>query len=296
MRKTVLFMTALLLLASCGLSYEEKKRVTRAEHARVAREDSLSLKIGVLPTLDALPVYVAYETQLFDTLGLTVHLKQRKAQMDCDTALMGGSMEGAFSDKERLQYMQSKGAQLISMGQTGLYWQLIANRKARVKEVSQLGDKMVAMTRFSATDYLTDRALKGVKTRAMVFKVQINDVNLRLKMLLNNEMDAVWLPEPQATTARLFHNPVLKDSREMKEHLGILVARQETLTDQNRRKQWTQFIKAYNRACDSLNNRGLKHYSALIIKYCDTDARTVKELPKMSFTHLPQLEPLKDVK
>ena len=36
-----------------------------------------------------------------------------------------------------------------------------------------------------------------------VFKVQINDVALRLQMLLNNEMDAMLLTEPQATTARI---------------------------------------------------------------------------------------------
>ena len=140
------------------------------------------------------------------------------------------------------------------MGPTDAYWQLIANRTARVKTAAQLGDKMVAMTRYSATDYLTDKALDGVKTSAPVFRVQINDVLIRLDMLKNNEMDAMWLTEPQATTARMFKHTVIEDSRKMKEHLGVVVAGAHLMKDKKRVKQLTAFVEGYNRACDSLNH------------------------------------------
>ena len=62
---------------------------------------------------------------------------------------------------------------------------------------------MIAITRYSATDYLATLAIDSVHPKYDVYRVQINDVNIRLKMLLNNEMDAVLLSEPQATRARL---------------------------------------------------------------------------------------------
>ena len=41
-------------------------------------------------------------------------------------------------------------------------------------------------------------------------------------MLLNNEMDAMLLTEPQATTARIYKNDVLMDSRDKDMRLGVI--------------------------------------------------------------------------
>ena len=168
------------LVVACGQSYETKQRMTRAERAKLKTADSLALKVGVMPTLDCMPLFVAKERRLFDTLGVDVRLRMRKAQMDIDTALIGGSVEGAVSDSVRVARMRSRGTALTEVGTTNTSWQLVGNRSARLKEVKQLGDKMVAMTRYSATDFLTDHVLKGVKTTATVYRVQINDVPLRL--------------------------------------------------------------------------------------------------------------------
>lgn len=260
--------------------------MTRAERAKQKRQDSLALKVAVLPTLDCMPIYLAKAHGFFDADGLDVRLRMWNAQMDCDTALTGGSIEGAVTDRKRVEYMESKGTALTILGSTNAYWQLISNRTARVKNVRQLGDKMVAMTRHSATDFLTDEALKGVKTTATVFRVQINDVTIRLQMLLNNEMDAMWLTEPQATTARLKKNPVLKDSRRMKQQLGVVAFRTDALKDKRRQQQMAKFVKCYNAACDSLNAKGLQHYADLITTYCKTDGETVDSLPQLKFTHI----------
>lgn len=286
MKRSLIYIFLLMLLCACGQSYEEKQAMTRAERAKQRRQDSLALKVAVLPTLDCMPIYLAKAHGFFDADGLDVRLRMWNAQMDCDTALTGGSIEGAVTDRKRVEYMESKGTALTILGSTNAYWQLISNRTARVKNVRQLGDKMVAMTRHSATDFLTDEALKGVKTTATVFRVQINDVTIRLQMLLNNEMDAMWLTEPQATTARLKKNPVLKDSRQMKQQLGVVAFRTDALKDKRRQQQMAKFVKCYNAACDSLNAKGLQHYADLITTYCKTDGETVDSLPQLKFTHI----------
>ncbi len=286
MKKLIIYICTLILLISCGQSYEERQAVSRAERARLKKQDSLALKVAVLPTLDCLPVYLAKVYNLFDTTKVDVHLRMWNAQMDADAALINGSIEGAVTDIKRVEKMESRGTKFKILGYTNAYWQLIANHKARIKHVKQLGDKMVAMTRYSATDYLTEKALEGVKTTASVFRVQINDVTVRLHMLLNNEMDAMWLTEPQATTARLYKNPVLKDSREMKETLGVVAFRSRILTDERRRQQVCNFVKGYNDACDSINKYGIKHYADLVKTYCKTDGKTLKALPALKYIHL----------
>lgn len=286
MKKLIIYICTLILLISCGQSYEERQAVSRAERARLKKQDSLALKVAVLPTLDCLPVYLAKVYNLFDTTKVDVHLRMWNAQMDADAALINGSIEGAVTDIKRVEKMESRGTKFKILGYTNAYWQLIANHKARIKHVKQLGDKMVAMTRYSATDYLTEKALEGVKIGASVFRIQINDVIIRLHMLLNNEMDAMWLTEPQATTARLHKNPVLKDSREMKETLGVVAFRSQAFTDGRRRQQISYFVRGYNDACDSINKYGPRNYADLIKTYCKTDDQTLKALPTLKYTHI----------
>ncbi|MBQ9637174.1 MAG: ABC transporter substrate-binding protein [Prevotella sp.] len=274
------------MLAGCGQSYSERQRLTRQERQRQKTADSLALKVGVMPTLDCLPLFLAKESGIFDTLGVDVRLFLRNAQMDIDTALIGGFIEGAVSDSIRVDRMIKKGVPLMSIGPTSASWQLITNRSARLKALSQLGDHMVAMTRYSATDYLTDYVLHDVKTQATVYRVQINDVSLRLKMLLNNEMDALWLPEPQSTAARLEKHLLLWDTNEHQKYLGVFAFRNKALADKRIYAQVELLMKAYNTACDSLNSRGLQHYGRLIETYCDVGSEIVNALPKVKFSRL----------
>lgn len=277
-----------MLLLACGNTYEEQKRLSRAERARLYRADSLAFKVAVLPTLDCLPFYVAKERMMYDTTRLDLRLRRYTAQMDCDTALSGGSVEMAASDLVRLAFLQKRKVQAQAWTSTGAYWQLIANRKARLRKSAQFGDKMVAMTRYSATDYLTDKFLEGAKTTADVFRVQVNDVNVRLDMLLNNAMDAMWLTEPQATVAREAGNNVVADSRKMNANLGIFAIRSDRTADSHRKMQMAELRKAYNRACDSINAFGIGRYGDVISKYYRGRPLKTAALPKMNFKHVAE--------
>ncbi len=289
MKKTtqivILLLGVVFAMASCGENVEVQHRRTKAEKARLDSIDKASLKVGVMPTLDCLPVYVAHDYHLFDTLGVMVHLKSFMAQMDCDTAMLGGSVEGSITDLIRANHLAKRGVSLDYPIAADTYWQLITNRKARISELKHLSDKMIAMTRHSATDYLADLAVDSGKPQFDVYRVQINDVRIRIKMLLNNEMDAALLPEPQATMARMDKNPVLMDSRGKDLHLGVFAFRKKALEKPGRMKQLDLFLKAYNMAVDSINKNGLGHYSDLLKKYCAADAATVKALPRVKFHH-----------
>src|SRR5574344_1365079 len=268
-RYILLFMAAALLMAGCGRSYKEEQRLSAQERAKQYKDDSLALKVAVMPTLDCLPLMVAQEANLFDTLGADVRLKYYTAQMDCDTALSRGRVEGSITDLIRAERLISKGTPLRYVAATNTYWQFITNRLARLKEIKQLEDKMIAMTRYSATDYLADYAIDSVKLKHdKTFKVQVNDVIVRLNMLLNNEMDAMLLTEPQAKVARMYKNPVLRDTR--------------------RQQQLSILVKAYNQACDSINKNGVKHYRKLIAKYCKVKEAVADSIPKMTFSHAQQ--------
>lgn len=286
MRRLFLIVAIISLIVGCGQSYEETKRLNKAQRLKLFREDSAALKVAVMPTLDCLPVFVAKERQLFDT-AVDIRLKQFTAQMDCDTALMRNRVEGSVSDLVRAELMMKSGVPIKYWASTNAYWLLISNRQQRINDLKHLDDKMVAMTRYSVTDLLSDMVVDSAKLKPeRVFRIQINDVNVRLKMLENNEMDALLVTEPYATQAILAKNKVLFDTRKSDMQMGVFVFRTEGMDDKNRQHQMKVFQEGYNEACDSINKYGVRNYRDVIRKYCVVTEQTLKNLPDtLKFQH-----------
>ena len=277
------------MAGACGQSYEETKRLSRLERQRQMREDSAALKIAVMPTLDCLPMLVARQYNLYDSLGADIRLKFYSAHIDCDTALLNDRVEGTVTDLVRAERMMMKGKKLIYCTATDAYWQLVSNRNSRVKDLKQMDDKMMAMTRYSVTDMLGDYAIDSVKLDGeRVYRVQINDVRVRLQMLHNNEMDAMLLTEPQASEALAAKHKLLLDSRKIDWKMGAVVFRDIIKGDSARERQYDVFVKAYNMACDSINKYGVARYGDLVTKYCQVKASTVDSIKNYRFSHVAE--------
>ena len=289
MKKLIYLCLIILMAGACGQSYEETKRLSRLERQRQMREDSAALKIAVMPTLDCLPMLVARQYNLYDSLGADIRLKFYSAHIDCDTALLNDRVEGTVTDLVRAERMMMKGKKLIYCTATDAYWQLVSNRNSRVKELKQMDDKMMAMTRYSVTDMLGDYAIDSVKLDGeRVYRVQINDVRVRLQMLHNNEMDAMLLTEPQASEALAAKHKLLLDSRKIDWKMGAVLFRDIIKGDSARERQYDVFVKAYNMACDSINKYGVARYGDLVTKYCQVKASTVDSIKNYRFSHVAE--------
>lgn len=253
-------------------------------------QDSAALKIAVTPTLDCLPVFVAEEEGLFQKCDVSVRLRLFQAQMDQDTAMMQGRVEAMTTDLVRAEYMRNNGTALRYVAVTPLSWQLVSNPSARVKQLSQMDDKMLAMTRHSATDMLSLTVIDSVRLdRGRVFRIQVNDVSVRLNMLLTGVMDAMWLPEPQATVARNFGSPVVYDSQHNGMPTGVVAFSEQCLADTARQRQMERFLMAYDMACDTINSRGLQKFATLLARKINVNVEQLDSLPQnIVFAHASQ--------
>lgn len=279
MKRLIIGIVLMGLLAACGQSYEDTKRQRREHQKQAMREDSAALKVAVMPTLDCLPLFVAKDRAMFDT-AVDIRLKFFTAQMDCDTALQRGRVEMAITDLVRAERMRRQGDSIAYLTATNAYWLLIGNRNQRITQLKHLDDRMVAMTRYSVTDMLTQMAVDSAKLKTeRVFRIQVNDVNVRLDMLENNEMDALLLTEPQATQALLLKHHVLLDTRKLDMQMGAIAMNKLTMSHANRQKQQEALVKGYNRACDSLNHYGLKPYYDVIRRHYDMSEQALRQLP-----------------
>jgi len=243
------------------------------------RRDSASLWVAVTPTLDCLPLYVADRLGLFDQVGADVTLCVYTAHMDCDTALTNRYVDGSFTDLVRAERLKQAGVGLEYAVATNLTWQLLSSYSARIRQFKQLDDKMVAMTRYSATAMLADMAVDSARLEPeRVFRIQVNDVTLRLQMLENGIIDALLLPEPQATQARNERAYTMFDTRTMDLRLGALAFRSDVMRDTLRRRQVERLLQTYDMACDSINTHGLAHFRDLIAATCRVEGATADSL------------------
>ena len=279
----VIWTLVVLSLAILLLFVFEGKEKESAENKTVAY-DSTALVVAVMPTLDCLPAYVACEDSLFKALNAKVRLMPFTAQMDCDTALFGGSAQVAFSDVVRVQRLIRKKVPLDFFAESDLTWKFVTNTRSRIRSISDLDEKIVGMTRFSSTDYLAEYVVDSAKLkREKVYRVQINDLYIRTRMLLNNELDAALLPEPFATEALNAANKLLLDFKGTRFRQGALAVRRDAVKDST---QLDLFAKAYDMAVDSINKYGLQHYRAVLSKYCRVKNSTIDSLRSMTFHHI----------
>lgn len=282
-RINYLLILAVLTFVSCGKSDKELQAERQAQKLAEREAYQKAYKIAVMPTMDCLPAYLLKDSLLYDTAKVDIRLCWFNAQMDCDTAMIGGSVQAAFSDLVRTERLKHRNKVLMHyLTDTNLNWQLIADKDSKLKQLSDLSDKIVAMTRFSGTDLLTDMVVKKAKPKYQVFRVQVNDVLVRLAMLQNHEIDAYWFAEPQITKALAADNNSLFNSEDAGVHLGVVA-----IMDKVRRQdEEAAFAEAYDKAVEQINKNGVKYYSALIQKYMKVDESVVRALPDIKYTKI----------
>lgn len=259
------------LIGACDGKGEAQEKDTQKEMV-----DTGVVYIAVTPTLDCMPLVVAEAYDMFEGEGLKVKLVPFTAQMDQDTALVGGSVMGMTTDLVRARRLEREGLSLTYATTTNAHWLLLTGRMARIKQLRQLDDKMLAMTRYSATHLLSDKVVEmGDLKPERVFRIQVNDVAVRLRMLQGEMMDAELLPEPQAAVARADGARLLLNSDSLNMQLGVVVFRSEAVDTM----ALNAFRRAYDRACDTLNNCGLMTFAPLIQQNCNVTASDLDSLP-----------------
>ena len=292
MKKILSLLFIVSLLTACG----EKS----ADNHLTVLADSLDVRIAITPTIDCLPLCLASDHGMFQRAGIQVALTTFTAQMDCDTAFVGGSVAAMATDLVRLERLRRQQVPFEMLTATDAEWILYTSRNSRIRQLRQLDDHTLAMTRYSATDMLAELMMDSVKlAEDRVFRIQINDVTIRQNMMQNSLVDGALMMEPQATAVHNFKAHLMFNvSERFNLKLGAIAARQGSLSE----KQKQAFAKAYNEACDSLNERGLQAYQDVVInRLMVTSPATLDSLmaKKFVFTHVAQprqtdLERVKD--
>lgn len=230
--------------------------------------DSTALRLAVTPTMGNLPFYYARYAGIYKDLGLKLSFRCYDGQLDCDSALLGGSTDGATTDLVRLHEYSHWHPVLTGIMSYPEHWHLLSSAKLRAKKMASLKARTVGIARLSASEYYAKKAFAsaGMDYRTDVFVPQVNSYRLRAEMLDNNQVNAAVLPEPYATLARQKGHRRLYSSVSDSVSLNCLVFRSAILSDTLRRQQVQLLVKAYNRAVEELNAKGKAACSEVLFK------------------------------
>jgi len=254
------------------------------------------LTIGVMSSMDYLPLAVAQENGFFKKEGVNITIHKFYSANERDAAFQSENLDGTILDYTGAAIQLAGGVKLKITSQCDGTFVLIAGKDSGVKSVNDLEGKHLAVSRNTVIDFCTDLVLQkaGIGLDD-IEKVEINKIPLRLEMLRNGKIDATMLPDPFATLALQDGNRSIIDIRELDLHVtGI--AFHEKVIEQNP-KTINSFYRAYNQAVVLLNSEPANSFHSILISDIGIPAELVSQikLPNYSMAQLPKERDLEKV-
>ncbi len=255
MKKTALLLVSLVFFISLGLS------------ARAA-----TVRIGVLPIVDALPFYVAQRRGFFTSLPMPVKLITFRSAVERDAAFQTGKLDAYLGDIISAALLRSRGfpAKIVSviLGKTpkeGLF-AILSPPGSSVRSLRDLRGKHVAISSNTIIEYVLDGLLKesGLPPDA-VKKQEIKSIPIRFQMLMTGKIDAAVLPDPLASLAKSKGAHWLADDGKTNLSQTVLIWNETFL--KNHRPFLAAFYRAYDRAV-AVINRNHRGVRALLVEKC----------------------------
>lgn len=253
-----LFVLLMLNLATAGCSAK-------------ATATGTPLKIGVLPIEDNLPLYIAESENLFKKAYLNVALVSFDSAAQQDRALSAGQIDGAAGDIVAAALLQKAGTATrigaVTLGakrQEGRIALLLAP-KSKIKSIAELKNKAVGISENTIVEFVADRLLHdGGLPPSQVHKVSIENIPVRLEMLLSGKIDAAFLPDPVAALAEFQGARVISDDTYTEISQSVLLFREESM--QEKKAAIKELIRIYGQAGQMLTDQPGKYRQMLTEK------------------------------
>ena len=267
------------LLVLCGLAV-----------GVAASAQSRSLKMGILPVLDTLPLQVAVRQGFFQKQGLNVELVPFASALERDTAMQSGALDGYFGDiLNTLLLIQNKVPMRIvtvsyatAPGQR--MFALVRSPKSDASETKF----QVGISKSSIIEYLLDRMSSANAGKLPELEVlEVKQIPIRLQMLLAGQLGTALLPEPLASLAESKGAAILATDEELKMPLTVLCLHEE------RKNDVEAFLKAYTEAVESINANP-ETFRELMVETCRVPKPLAKTFPVYRFPE-PKLPAEQDV-
>jgi len=167
-----------------------------------------TLKIVVIPVLDALPMYVAQKEGLFKSRGLNVEFIPVASGAERDQLIASGQADGMLNEllstilfnKERIQVQVVRYARAATSDSP--LFKILASAKSGITKPEQLKDVEIGISEGTIIAYITDRLLQKSGLKPSEIKtIGVPKIPERLSLLNSGQLKAAVLPDPTSSLA-----------------------------------------------------------------------------------------------
>lgn len=160
MKLVVLTAAVSVVAAGCGSAKQAgNAKDTNTGAAVAAPAEAVTISLGLLPSIDAIPFIIAHEQGFDQKHHVNLDIQTFKSAKDRDVAFQAGKVDGLSADLVAISIYNEAGLDVkITSTTTGEFDLLTGNDE--VKEVKDLKGKTVILSKNTSTQYTVAMMLK----------------------------------------------------------------------------------------------------------------------------------------
>jgi len=218
-----------------------------------------ALRIGVLPILDALPMFVAEQQGAFDQYGVEVEFVSAASAAERDQLLQAGKIDGFITDLVALALYNREAPRVsavrYAMTPTPSFAQfrVMAARESGISKPEDLVGVEIGISEGTVIEYVTDRMLEAEGlSPAEIETLAVPKIPERMALLRSGELDAATLPEPLGSLVMQDGAVVVVDDTHHTEtSCSVYAFRREAL--ERSPEAVRSFLRAVSQASEAIN-------------------------------------------
>jgi NitT/TauT family transport system substrate-binding protein len=187
--------------------------------------DDVTIRIAVLPILDALPIYVADQNGLFQNHNVKVELIPAGQAPERDQLITAGQADGMineivstlFYNRDQIQIQIVRFSRVATA--TSPQYQILASQQSGITAPDGLKGVPIGISQGTIIEYMTDRLLREEGfSPDEIQTVAVPGISDRMNLLTSGEISAAMLPDPLSFLAEQQGAKIILDDSK---HPGI---------------------------------------------------------------------------
>ena len=261
-----------------------------------------SLKIALLPILDAFPFFVAEANGYFNEYGVEVIAVPVNSGLERDQLMQSGEIDGMLNEMITTANFNRDQALIKTVitarkayPQYPLF-RVLSAPASKLTSASDLAGIPIGISKNTIIEYVTDRLLaaEGVDP-GKIIKTSVPIIPERYQLLLQGQLKIATLPDPLAKSALASGaGQVVDDSKYPGYSVSVLSFNIKSLTLKTALVR--QFLKAWVRATEEIN-RNAESYRPLLLKKIriPKNIQTTFKIPPYPVREIPDARQWSDV-
>lgn len=230
-----------------------------------ALNEGKPIVVGTLPDTQAIPFVVAQHMGYFEEENVAVEIEPFTSAPDRDSAIQSGTVNTVTTDLIAVALFRQSDLDLSAIFSTDGSQQILASADSGMTSVTELDGKTLTLSENTIMDYASDRILAyyGVAKDDVTYSY-VPQITVRMEMLVNGNVDAATMPEPQVSVAKDSGATVLASSADLGLNATCLAMLSKLPADQP--DAVAAFVRAYNKAVAYLNDTPPEEYMDWVIR------------------------------